>query len=131
MSKHIRGLPAARMIVVAAAALAVTGGTATAASAARVPVAHSALAQSGGVRRACAPTRKPGMMFCMALIRTGIRGRVRPGAAPVGFGYGPADLASAYNLPGGGGEGAKVAVVDAYNDPNAVADLATYRAAWG
>jgi hypothetical protein len=43
-------------------------------------------------------------------------------------GYSPADLRSAYDLPGGNaGVGQTVAVVEAYNDPDAEADLAEYR----
>ena len=48
------------------------------------------------------------------------------------FGYGPADLQSAYSLPSAtGGAGQTIAIVDAYNDPNAESDLATYRAQYG
>ena len=43
----------------------------------------------------------------------------------------PADLASAYELPGTGGSGQTVAVVDAGDDADAEADLATYRATYG
>jgi hypothetical protein len=46
-------------------------------------------------------------------------------------GYSPANLDSAYNLSAAGGTGETVAVVDAMNDPNAAADLATYRSQWG
>ncbi|GAA3435442.1 hypothetical protein [Kutzneria kofuensis] len=46
-------------------------------------------------------------------------------------GYGPADLRSAYNLPATGGADQTVAVVDAGDDPNAEADLAVYRSAYG
>jgi hypothetical protein len=56
---------------------------------------------------------------------TGIRPQVTPS------GYGPADLAGAYGLPGGGGAGQTVALVDAFDDPNAEADLAVYRAQFG
>jgi subtilase family serine protease len=45
-------------------------------------------------------------------------------------GYGPSDIQSAYALPDAGA-GQTVAIVDAYDDPNAEADLATYRAAYG
>lgn len=46
-------------------------------------------------------------------------------------GYGPADIASAYALPSATrGRGQVVAVVDAYDDPNAESDLAFYRAAY-
>jgi subtilase family serine protease len=55
------------------------------------------------------------------------RGRVRHSATPIG--YGPADLQSAYALPSAtAGIGETIAIVDAYDDPNAEADLATYRA---
>lgn len=49
-------------------------------------------------------------------------------------GYFPADLQSAYGLTSAsatGGEGQTVAIVDAYNDPNAAADLNRYRSQLG
>jgi hypothetical protein len=49
-------------------------------------------------------------------------------------GYGPSDLQSAYNLASAAasaGSGQTVALVDAYDDPNAEADLATYRGQFG
>ncbi|MEA2482716.1 MAG: hypothetical protein QOC55_663 [Thermoleophilaceae bacterium] len=45
-------------------------------------------------------------------------------------GWGPADLQSAYNVPAASGA-PTVAIVDAYDDPNADANLATYRAQYG
>lgn len=42
-------------------------------------------------------------------------------------GYSPANLREAYKLPETGGSGQTVAIVDAYNDPNAYSDLKTYR----
>jgi hypothetical protein len=43
-------------------------------------------------------------------------------------GYSPTELREAYELPGGNaGEGQTVAVVEAYNDPDAESDLAEYR----
>ncbi len=44
-----------------------------------------------------------------------------------GGAYAPADLRSAYKLPESGGTGQTIAVVDAFNDPNANSDLKTYR----
>ena len=74
-------------------------------------------------------------MSCFVLIRPGIRQRTQApfGAnAPSGYGYGPASLRNAYKLPSStSGAGETVAVVDAYNDPKAAADLAAYRKAWG
>ena len=72
---------------------------------------------------------QPGHFTCFAVRKTdsGVRGA--RSAAPEG--YGPADLRSAYDLPDGGGAGTTVAVVDAYDDPDAEADLAVYRAQYG
>jgi subtilase family serine protease len=48
-------------------------------------------------------------------------------------GYGPSDIASAYNLSAGPHRTsvATVAIVDAYDDPTAAADLAHYRTTYG
>jgi len=46
-------------------------------------------------------------------------------------GYGPADLRSAYKLPSTGGSGQTIAIVDAYDNPKAEADLAVYRSQFG
>jgi subtilase family serine protease len=52
--------------------------------------------------------------------------------APSEDGYGPSALRNAYNLPSlTAGAGQTVAVVDAYDNPTAVSDLAHYREAWG
>lgn len=81
-----------------------------------------------GVQRAC-PAARVGFEACLALIAND-RAGLRPDVA----GYGPSDLASAYALAAAqvsGGIGQTVAVVDAYNDPHAAADLAKYRANYG
>lgn len=49
-------------------------------------------------------------------------------------GYGPSDLQSAYGLTSAAasnGSGKTIAIVDAYNDPNAESDLAKYRSYYG
>jgi subtilase family serine protease len=49
-------------------------------------------------------------------------------------GYGPSNLQSAYGLTSAAasnGSGETIAIVDAYNDPNAEADLAKYRSYYG
>jgi len=57
-------------------------------------------------------------------------GRVRHATTPVG--YTPQDLRTAYALPGApAGSGMTVAIVDAYDDPQAEKDLATYRSQFG
>jgi subtilase family serine protease len=75
-------------------------------------------------------------MACMVLVNTAAaqqpQSALRPDTAPQGDGYGPASLQNAYNLPSSrAGSGRTVAVIDAYDDPDAASDLAAYRAAWG
>ncbi|MGR6970671.1 putative Ig domain-containing protein [Streptomyces cynarae] len=77
-------------------------------------------------------TAKPGQASCFAQRRTDIKQRLATAlAAAAPSGLSPANLHSAYNLPSTGGSGMTVAVVDAYNDPNAESDLATYRSTYG
>lgn len=63
---------------------------------------------------------------CMAVVNT---------AAGVSLsqprGLGPSDIQSAYNLSPTAGQGRTVAIVDAYDNPNAEADLAAYREHYG
>ena len=88
------------------------------------------------VEAACG-TPQPGHFSCFALRRTdlptslGVRRDAVGGAAATPDGYSPADLRSAYDLPADGGAGATIAVVDAYDNPNAESDLAVYRAQYG
>jgi subtilase family serine protease len=118
--------------------------TASAQPAAPRTLAHTASAAQAGItvsgtpdfRRACAYTAVPGQNSCMTLIRTNVahhtQASIGPDAAPSGDGYGPSSLQSAYDLPSStAGSGETVAVVDAYNDPDAASDLATYRSDWG
>ncbi len=47
-------------------------------------------------------------------------------------GYTPSDLQSAYNLPStSAGRGQTIAIVDAFDDPNAESDLGIYRSQFG
>ena len=63
---------------------------------------------------------------CSALVRLNSRGTPASGTAPGGLT--PADLQSAYRVAGNSAAGRTVAIVDAYHDPTAAADLAKYRA---
>src|SRR5262249_27871717 len=85
------------------------------------------------VKRACPSPPPTGKAACLVLKRTDITGRI--GAYPAAAtpsGYGPGDFANAYKLPGGSaGQGETVALVDAFDDPNAAADLAVYRQQYG
>ncbi|MFG2479806.1 carboxypeptidase regulatory-like domain-containing protein [Streptomyces fagopyri] len=68
---------------------------------------------------------------CFALRVNGVEGGKGVRAAATPRGKTPADLLSAYNLPKDGGAGATIAIVDAYDNPNAAADLAVYREQFG
>ena len=118
--------------VLAAVALAATGAQVPAhAATGSTPTGHPAAKSAAAtVQPVCAPAKK-GQFTCFALRRTDVASAkgVLPSTVPAG--YGPGDLAGAYNLPSNGGSGATVALVDAYDDPSAEADLAVYRAQYG
>jgi len=123
--------------VASASALALLGTSVAAASAVQAKT-HPAAHAPATYKRVCSVNRTPGIMACMALMRTNVKqfrqDSVGHDSAPVGEGYGPSSLQSAYNLTSAsssGGMGESVAVVDAFNDPDAVSNLATYRSAWG
>ncbi|MFF4898331.1 putative Ig domain-containing protein [Streptomyces sp. NPDC001068] len=79
----------------------------------------------------CATATKAGQASCFAQRRTDIKQQLASALAAAPSGLSPSNLHSAYNLPSTGGSGLTVAVVDAYNDPNAASDLATYRSQFG
>src|SRR6185437_15205086 len=72
-----------------------------------------------------------GFARCHAyVVLSDILGHPVPNSSPSG--YGPSDLQSAYGLPSStAGSGQTVAIVDAYDDPNAASDLAVYRSHFG
>jgi len=71
-----------------------------------------------------------GHMRCHAWVRVNdLTGEVQPFVTPSGFG--PVDLASAYQLPATGGANMTIAIVDAMDNPNAESDLGVYRAQFG
>ena len=86
---------------------------------------------------ACGNTFTTGKLNCFVIKNTAAHptaATVRPGAIPSGDGYGPSQFQAAYGLTAASaadGSGTTVAVVDAYNDPTAASDLATYRSAAG
>lgn len=83
-----------------------------------------------GARLACAPVPQDGQASCTIAINLNVAPLSDPGTpASLIPGLHPADLQRAYGLSTAGG--GTVAIVDAYDDPLAEADLATYRAAFG
>ena len=83
-------------------------------------------------KAACGTHLTRGHAACLALIRTNVPAHKGANPFTTPSGYGPAQLQSAYNLPSStAGGGATVALVDAYDDPNAESDLAVYRSQYG
>jgi subtilase family serine protease len=76
-------------------------------------------------------TPAAGEMACNSLVVVDGKGAPLQTATPAG--YGPGDLLSAYKLTGAAANGAgeTVAIVDAYDDPNALSDVNTYRSQFG
>jgi len=103
------------------------------ASSATSNVPNVAPETSGALSQVCSAPKAKGVASCLAIrvdkARSGFGVRLGTTAAPSGFG--PSQLLSAYDLPGDGGEGATIAIVDAYDDPDAAADLAVYREQFG
>ncbi|WP_405615888.1 peptidase S8 [Streptomyces sp. NBC_00076] len=142
---------------VATAALVFAGLGAAAAPASATPAATTAATTTATTAKAastkvtwaatpCATPKKKGELACNSLRVTGgitafqkheaaVDG-VTPKAADASTpsGYGPSDLQSAYGLTSAAassGSGRTIAIVDAYDDPNAEADLAKYRSYYG
>jgi len=88
----------------------------------------SAAPTLGPLTNAGCATESGNDVRCFAEYRA-VHGTRASTATPLGLA--PADIASAYALSGDGGAGHTVAIVDAYDDPNAESDLATYRATYG
>jgi subtilase family serine protease len=75
---------------------------------------------TGEAKQVC-PDVPPGFAHCDVLLMGSKSG-------PDVAGFGPPDLQAAYNLPSStNGAGQIVAIVDAYDNPNAATDLAMYR----
>ncbi|MEU1270790.1 S53 family peptidase [Streptomyces sp. NPDC005799] len=125
----------------AAAALVLAGfGTAVQADAATAP------AKVTWTAAPCATPKHKGELACNSYrvtggltafqkqqaTRTGVTPKAADATTPSG--YGPSNLQSAYGLTSAAasnGSGETIAIVDAYNDPNAESDLATYRSYYG
>ena len=113
------------------ALLALLGAAALTAAAA--PVTASAGASTSS-RPLCSPAFAGGVA-CMGEIVTSSNGRTRSASTPEGLVAGsapvtPARLHSAYTLPLTAPVVRTIAIVDAFDDPNAEADLATYDATY-
>ena len=85
--------------------------------------------RTGSVLGAVAPT-SGGKLGCFGKA-VGRSGRNGPQVMSGPTGLGPSQIQSAYKLAGLNAGGRTVALVDAYNDPKAASDLATFRKTYG
>ncbi|MEV5434873.1 S53 family peptidase [Streptomyces sp. NPDC052682] len=121
-------------------------GTAAPASATPTPTARTSSSAVTWTPAPCSTPRKKGELTCHALrVTGGLTAYQKQRAAQHGTtpkaadattpaGYGPADLQNAYGLTSAAatnGAGRTLAIVDAYDDPHAEADLAAYRSHYG
>jgi subtilase family serine protease len=74
--------------------------------------------------RAVCPGPPSGYASCRALVVTDAQGRPLASTGPTGLS--PAIIDSVYGFPTNGGSGQTIAIVDAYDDPSAASDLATF-----
>jgi hypothetical protein len=83
--------------------------------------------------RVCPPTTRPDEVRCFAIVRTDTPRRFGLQAHDATIaGFGPGQLQAAYGLPvSTAGKGQTIAIVDAFDDPNAESDLAIYRKQFG
>jgi subtilase family serine protease len=91
---------------------------------------HAFRGPNAGYHRDVCGAVAVGHARCLASVNTNSVGAPLAVAGPSG--YNPAQLRGVYGLAGStGGTGQTVAIVDAYNDPNAEADLGVYRSRFG
>jgi hypothetical protein len=114
-----------------AGAAAVTAGGSSAPAVPHFLSPLPAASLPAGISQGCATPSQAGQMACALLVNTKARphAAIRPNVFPSGFGYGPADLQNTYGLTSAAAapNTGTVAIVDAFNDPSAEADLARYR----
>lgn len=109
------------IVTIAAGAALVCGAAALSASASATPGGH---ASSHRTVKVCSAIPAPGYAACLNRVLVDPTGRPVTHASPAG--YGPADIQAAYGLTGLTSHARTVAIVDAYDDPTAAADLTVY-----
>jgi subtilase family serine protease len=113
--------------IVTALALAFAWMTASGATSAKLSASTTA---QPAFQAACPPASADGVT-CFAVYRAAAKHAAAENAA-LPAGYSPGALRAAYDLAGlTAGAGRTVAVVDAFNDPNAASDMAHYRKQFG
>jgi subtilase family serine protease len=119
-------------VLLAVLACLVTGGPAAATPSGVLP--FGCANPSGHVAARLLPAAQgsagAGVVTCFGRLVLGV-GSLAPAITPGPVGYGPRQIQGAYGLAGTNAHGRVVAVVDAFDDPKAEADLGVYRRAYG
>jgi subtilase family serine protease len=128
--------PALAAALASAAALALTSlALAPSAGAAPSPSSQGSSAAVAHRQDHVCAERGPDHVKCNAIRNDAIdaNGNVvnQATGTPVTGSLGPKQIQDAYKIPASGGSGRTVAIVDAYDDPTAEADLANYRGYYG
>jgi Subtilase family len=95
----------------------------------REPTADPQTAEDGSTEAPTMNVCNGGRWQCKSHVRVDENNRIRPSVTPSGLG--PADLAAAYKLDATRTSTNTIAIVDAFNYPNAASDLASYRSQFG
>jgi hypothetical protein len=132
----VAGLPLSSSAL-SSSALATPTPTATA-TGSGVPVTAPPLPPGASLKRVCSWPPPAGHAACQAMALKPAADdagpRQEPDNCPAFACYGPADLQAAYKLTSASaldGKGRTVAIIDAWDDPNAASDLAVYRSTYG
>jgi subtilase family serine protease len=129
-----RGRLAGTMLAVVASGATVLALAAAPAQAAS-PLVPAAPTAGLSMNFGCATAIVPGQAHCLGKIRAKLlttgHHRLVPQIMAGPTGFGPPDLQSAYQVAGLKSGGRTVAIVDAFDDPNAEADLGVYRHQYG
>jgi subtilase family serine protease len=104
-------------------------GAAVLAAGILIPLRSASAANGHASSRAVCPTAELGSARCMARVVTDTQGN--PLAAALPSGYGPAQFHGGYSLPTTSAGTQTIAIVDAYDDPTAKADLDVYDSTFG
>ena len=109
----------------------IAGGLLTLLASAVPMTAAVAAGASPGVhyKSVCGVSRSATYAECFALVRTDAKGHVL--SSPTVSGYGPVQFHTGYNLPTTVTGKHTIAIVDAYSNPNVLANLNTYNTQFG
>jgi subtilase family serine protease len=91
--------------------------------------AETAISEQGLLHRQVCKATPEGEARCHSWVRVKEDGQ--PEAALTPSGLSPASLRAAYKLTSSGSSASTIAIVDAFDDPNAESDLAVYRSQFG